>query len=204
MLNETTHMMIDIETLGTTPSAVVLELSTVIFTDSHGIKQTSPATYIFDRNHQASVGRTVDESTLYWWDEKLSNKSYAPQDKIYLELLLNNKSVNITPKDAHAALTESLKQVTGYIWCKGASFDFPIIKSFFASFGLSDPFSDNKNYRKQMDLRTYETIARDMGFSGYTTHRKGAHISFDDCLDQITMYVELRDYILSHKKGTLI
>lgn len=203
-MSNKTHMMVDIETLDTAPSAVVLELSTVIFTDSPGIKQTSPATYIFDRNHQASVGRTVSQDTLDWWDEKLSNKSYAPQDKIYLELLLNNKSVNITPKEAHIALTESLKQVTGYIWCKGASFDFPIIKSFFASFGLSDPFSDNKNYRKQMDLRTYETIARDMGFSGYTTHSKGAHISFDDCLDQITMYAELRDYILSHKKGTLI
>lgn len=203
MTNEV-HMMIDTETLDIAPSAVVLELSTVLFTGAHGIKQTSPATYIFDRNHQVSVGRTVDESTLDWWDEKLSDKSYAPQDKIYLEQLLNNKAVNITPKDAHTALTESLKQVTGYIWCKGASFDFPIIKSFFRSFGLSDPFSDNKNYRKQMDLRTYETIARDLGFTEYTTHRKGAHISFDDCLDQITMYAELRDYILSHTKGTLI
>ena len=198
------HMMIDIETLDTAPSAVVLELSTVIFTDSHGIKQTSPATYIFDRNHQVSVGRTASQDTLDWWDEKLSDKSYKPQDKIYLEQLLNNKSVNITPLEAHAALTESLKQVTGYIWCKGASFDFPIIKSFFKSFNLSDPFSDNKNYRKQMDLRTYETIARDVGFTEYTTHTKIAHISFDDCLDQIGMYFELRDYILSHKKGTPI
>lgn len=203
-MSNKTHMMVDIETLGTSPDSVILEISTILFTDVHGIKQTSPATYIFDRNHQVSVGRTVDQSTLDWWDEKLSDKSYAPQDKIYLELLLNNKSVNATPRDAHTLLTESVGQVTGYIWCKGASFDFPIIKSFFKSFRLSDPFSDNKNYRKQMDLRTYETIARDMGFSGYTTHRKGAHISFDDCLDQFNMYVELRDYILSHKKGTLI
>ena len=203
-MSNKTHMMVDIETLGTSPDSVILEISTILFTDTHGVKQNSPATYIFDRNHQVSVGRTVDQSTLDWWDEKLSDKSYAPQDKIHLELLLNNKSVNVTPKDAHPILTNSLKPVTGYIWCKGASFDFPIIKSFFKSFGLSDPFSDNKNYRKQMDLRTYETIARDMGFTGYTTHRKGAHISFDDCLDQINMYVELRDYILSHTKDTLI
>lgn len=198
------HMMIDAETLDTEPSAVVLELSTVLFDVESTYQPITPATYIFDRNHQVSVYRTVSQDTLDWWDEKLSDKSYAPPDKIYLEQLHTNKSVNITPMDAHTAITESLKQVTGYIWCKGASFDFPIIKSFFRSFGLSDPFSDNKNYRKQMDLRTYETIARDMGFTEYTTHRKGAHISFDDCIDQITMYAELRDYILSHTKGTLI
>lgn len=198
------HMMIDTETLDTEPSAVVLELSTVLFDVESAYQPISPATYIFDRNHQVSVGRTASQDTLDWWDEKLSDKSYAPPDKIYLELLLNNKSVNVNPKDAHAALTESLKQVTGYIWCKGTSFDFPIIKSLFRSFGLSDPFSDNKNYRKQMDLRTYETIAKDMGFPGYKYEPKGAHISFDDCLDQIAMWRELRDYILSHIKGTLI
>lgn len=198
------HMMIDAETLDTEPSAVILELSTVLFDAESTYQPITAATYIFDRNHQVSVGRTVSQDTLDWWDEKLSDKSYKPQDKIYLEQLLDNKSVNINPKDAHTVLTESLKQVTGYIWCKGASFDFPIIKSFFKSFNLSDPFSDNKNYRKQMDLRTYETIARDMGFTEYTTHTKRAHISFDDCIDQIGMYLELRDYILSHTKGTLI
>lgn len=198
------HMMVDIETLDTAPSSVILEISTVEFTVEYGADLVSPATYIFDRNHQISVGRTVDESTLDWWDEKLSDKSYAPQDKIYLESLLNNKLVNTTPKDAHTALTESLKQVTGYIWCKGTSFDFPIIKSFFKSFGLSDPFSDNKNYRKQMDLRTLETVAKDMGFPWYKYEPKGAHISYDDCLDQIAMWKELSNYIISCRKGTLI
>ena len=66
MLNKT-HMMVDIETLGTSPDSVILEISTVLFTVEYGADLVSPATYIFDRNHQISVGRTVDESTLDWW-----------------------------------------------------------------------------------------------------------------------------------------
>lgn len=203
MTNEV-HMMIDTETLDTAPSAVILELSTVLFDGNSVPGSISPATYIFDQKAQLAVGRTIDHSTVAWWEQNLAKDAYLPQDKIYIERLLDNTLTDTTVPEAHAALTESISKVTGYIWCKGASFDFPIIKSFFRSFGMSDPFSDNKNYRKQMDLRTYETIAKDMGFVEYNTHTKRAHISFDDCLDQIGMYFELRDYILSHTKGTLI
>ena len=104
-------MMVDIETLGTSPDSVILEISTILFTDVHGIRQTSPATYIFDHDRQIVAGRTRDKATMNWWKEKLSDKSYAPQDKIYLELLLNNKSVNISPMGAYTALTESLTHI---------------------------------------------------------------------------------------------
>ena len=198
------HMMVDIETLGTSPESIILEISVILFDldDPHG---WSPLTLKLDQAEQSFAGRSIDKDTLHWWAktiEKAKEKDYA--SALAMEALVNNKNMTVHASFAHENIKSYLKRVDGYIWCKGAAFDFPIIKSYFTSMGLPDPFSENFLFRKQLDLRTLEYCAKLAGFSGeYKVRSEARHLSFDDCLIQIGMLRELHSFISADEQVQL-
>lgn len=59
------HVAVDIETLGKTPSSVVLSVGLAAFTVQGGIVSTWYA--VLNREHQEAAGRKVDPDTLEWW-----------------------------------------------------------------------------------------------------------------------------------------
>lgn len=63
------RMMIDLETLDTKPSAVVLSVGLVVFSkDVSGQYQEHRTNYrTLDLQSQMDRGRTISESTLMWW-----------------------------------------------------------------------------------------------------------------------------------------
>ena len=62
----TTHVMIDLETLGTTPDAVILSIGGVKF-DPNGDRIFDEFIYKLDIDEQQQRGRTTNEDTMSWW-----------------------------------------------------------------------------------------------------------------------------------------
>lgn len=119
------RLMLDIETLGTTPRSVITEVAVVDIDDDHQ--------YWFHHylaiDHQLVMGRTVDGATIRWWMEQEA-AARIPSEQL------------LRPDDLVSQLTLWLRDIRGgrdisavEWWCKGASFDFSILLDFYVQFG---------------------------------------------------------------------
>ena len=63
----TTHAMIDIETLATTPEAVVLSVGGVKFDPYTNQEPHSFLDFKLDIDEQTALSRDIDEGTVEWW-----------------------------------------------------------------------------------------------------------------------------------------
>lgn len=114
------HAMIDLETLGTKPDAVVLTIGAVKF-DPNCIADTYQDFYYrLDVNEQTNMGRSIDQSTLDWWGKQ-------PAHIIEESLGDENRT------DVRTVMTHLNKWCVGVdaFWCQGASFDIPILENIY-------------------------------------------------------------------------
>ncbi|HBQ4880929.1 TPA: 3'-5' exoribonuclease [Escherichia coli] len=118
------HLMIDTETLGTGPDAVIFAIGAVFFDPFTGKLGKQFEKYI-DPVDSERNGGTVNASIALWW---------AGQSVEARSCLLNAEGTEL------AAVTEFLAFISRNmqdetlgkaltVWCKGASFDFPILRS---------------------------------------------------------------------------
>lgn len=114
------HVMIDLETLDTTPSSVVLSVGACLFSINNGYAEIqSSFSNSVEVLTQMLNGRTVSHSTLHWWQKQSAD---AKARVVY--------PANISsPPDMLDALDSWAKELEefDYIWCQGGSFDFPIL-----------------------------------------------------------------------------
>ena len=135
----TTHAMIDIETLDTSPGATVLTVGACKFdpyvlTEPNSKQLWRPAV-----EQQLAQGRAVGEDTLKWWgkqDEKIRESTFTEEGRIPLEQFF-------------AELNKYLVGVDK-IWCQGPQFDMVILEN------LYDQFEHHRNWAfwQIMDCRT--------------------------------------------------
>lgn len=121
----TTHIMLDIETLGTRPGAVVLSAALVRFSDE---AQVSINLNIAD---QQAIGLEIDPATHQWWRTQEAARLYAATKDAY------------PLKGALAYLREWLHAAGGespLIWCHGATFDAPLLKEVYRRAGIACPW----------------------------------------------------------------
>lgn len=124
------HCMIDIETLGTQPSAIVLSIGAVVFSMYDG--------ELFDTFYaklelasQAAAGRTRDESTVAWWAQQpdaARNEAFELEGK----------------KPAREALDElsdlfNAGEISS-VWGNGANFDNVIVADLYRTFHRKAPW----------------------------------------------------------------
>lgn len=111
------HVMIDIETLGTRPDAVVLSVAAVAF-DEDGRSAAFGALHLaLSVEEQLVMGRSVDAETRRWWAEP----ERAPQFDAICGMPKTQGS------DAMMQLDAFLAETAGeYVWSKGNNFD-PVI-----------------------------------------------------------------------------
>ena len=107
-----THVMIDLETLGTNPDCVILSLGAVEFDPATG-EQGREYYEVIDRGSQQHLGRTEDSSTLAWWDRQ------SPEARKVLTA--PGKAISSVLMDFKAWLPPSCKP-----WAKGPTFDIAI------------------------------------------------------------------------------
>ena len=175
------HIMLDIETLDTTQSAVVLSIGAVVF-DPHSNKlgEKFYVEFTHDLATQQRVGRTVSAATVTWWMQ---------QGAAAKQIFVDPAPEGVRRVSTAQGLTEFASFITRnggkevQLWGNGADFDNVIVGSLFDSFGLAKPWSYGKN-------RCYRTMKRLFG-ENVKLSRQGVHHNGLD--DAITQAVHLQE-----------
>jgi hypothetical protein len=139
VLTSSVHVMVDIETAGSAPDAVILAIGAVTFGRDPGV-EPEPFFELLHMGQQVAKGRSVDGDTLAWWLQQrpavrdaMFSGARLLFDDVLQDFALWMVRVNAT-----------------HIWCKGASFDFPILAHAYRQCGLEKPW----NFRFEHDART--------------------------------------------------
>lgn len=180
------HIMLDLETLDTKTSAVVLSIGAVVFDPSSvgtvGSGSTFYAEMTDDTETQQAHGRTISGKTVGWWMQQS-----ATAQGLFAELPANsNMRRRMNTHNALSAFSNFVFKNGGrdaQIWGNGSDFDNLILGSLYESFNISKPWSYGKN-------RCYRTMKREFG-EGIPIKRYGTHHNALD--DAITQAVHLQE-----------
>lgn len=166
------NIMLDTETLGTKPGCKVLSLSAVTF----GPEVTHRSFFdVFIRREMQSYLKE-DEATIKWWNT---------QDEGVRKELFNNPNA-VLCGTALGMFTEWIDQLncTPIIWCKGATFDAPVLEAAYKAHGMTEPWE----FRNVRCARTLEATF------GYLVEKPewigDKHRSLHDAVNQAN-YAEL-------------
>jgi len=179
-------IMLDLETLGKKPGAVVLSIGAIVF-NMYGPPSLPAPPITFYRNidlfSSLMVGLKIDESTVDWWRTKDPQAQAA---------LLKGA---VTPAQAvadfhswHVGLNPTTsEELQPRIWAKSPTFDCALWEAVCASVGKEVPW----DFRAPRDVRTLFALA---GFDEKSMTSKGMgftqHNALDDCSLQILQVQE--------------
>jgi hypothetical protein len=159
--------MLDLETIDTSPTAVVLTIGAVKF-DAYdaSIEPGLSSMYLrLNVDQQTALGRTSSEDTLAWW----AKQSAAAQEEAFSE-------------ENRVDLLDFAKQLNAFtvgaehIWANGVTFDITILENLYRMLGLPAPW----NYWQIRDCRTIF----DLGDDSAKTMNTEAHNAFADAYCQ--------------------
>lgn len=176
------HIMLDLETLDTTSSAVVISIGAVAF-DPH-TKELGEKFYVeftTDLQAQQRLGRTISADTVTWWMQ---------QGAAAKQIFADPAPEGVRRVSTAQGLAEFASFVARHggkkveLWGNGADFDNVIIGSLFDTFGLVKPWSYSRN-------RCYRTM-KNLGIGPRRPLvREGTHHNALD--DAITQAVHLQE-----------
>jgi hypothetical protein len=178
------HVMIDLETLGTEPNAVILEVGLCFFDakeihDSHSI--------IIDAKNSQDLGFEIEIDTLGWWQTK------HPEN---FRRLMNPIEPKHTVEDA-AQMVHNLILAHGHndaiiVWGNGPEFDLVLLKNLFKKAGWTYPF----HFRNHRCFRTIKETHKDI--LPYTPDESTSHTGAGDAINQAKHLIDL-DFTLTNK-----
>jgi hypothetical protein len=163
--------MLDIETLGTKPGAVVLSVGVIAFERNTG-KERAEFYRAIDLRSSRKSGLHVDADTMLWWfkqnQEAQKAALLAPDASPLEQVVLEFKQWFMK----HRTRENS-------VWSQGLDFDVPIWARAMAAVGERPPWE----FWSGRDTRTLYDIA---GFDPRTIKRKGVyHNALDDARHQV-------------------
>jgi hypothetical protein len=146
---EAVHVAVDIETLGTRPGSVILEIGAKAFTlqdCSIPFARDEFDCYI-NPDRSMDVGFTTDESTVAWWEQ---------QDTGLWEMV---NSGDTYPEDALEYFSEFLASLGPkeniYVWANSPSFDLTLLREYYLEMGHTEIPWD---FRNERDFRTLKAM----------------------------------------------
>lgn len=162
------EIMIDLETLGTEPTAVVASIGAIAFDiDNNMILDKFSAN--LEIQPQLDAGRTISASTIEWW---------MKQDHQARAVFNERKDENGVKNFVNWVKAQKKEGEDLYIWGNGPSFDVPIVQSLIKSQGLEVPWP----YYNVNCLRTFR---RFMGNNEKVKSMVGVkHNAVDDAENQ--------------------
>lgn len=159
------HVMIDLETLDTSPAGVIMSLGAVRFDlDSDNIDDAGfYASISIDSNLQS--GRTISEDTLIWWLQQTpAAQSVFTEPKQTLEMALTS----------FADWFGNAK----YVWSNGADFDIPMVAHALRSLGYETPWA----FFNARCVRTYKNLP---GMRNIAVPNTAKHNALADAIAQV-------------------
>jgi len=160
----TERVMLDIETLGTDPGCVILQVGAVRFgRDGIGAEfDESPDIVSCELN-----GLTIDAETLRWWMAQDHND----------EMLLDGRGLELVLSDFADWYGDADE-----LWCKGPDFDAAILNAAYDAVGVEPPW----DYWQTRDVRTIEALPVDVEVE----HGGVEHDALDDARHQARLVSE--------------
>ena len=157
-------LMIDIETVGTGPSACILTIAAQAFDEF--ATGYLPQDYYARVDIDSQPDRDVDDSTLEWWSTQPAEaqaEAFGEEGRIPLKQALEELSKLIF----HSNL----------IWANGPTFDMNILEHAYKSYGMQLPWQ----FWKVRDARTVYSLYPDL------PKPTASHHALEDCRRQIDM-----------------
>jgi hypothetical protein len=163
----TTHIMIDLETLGTRPGAVILAAAFVRFSDE------ANCTLNLSITEQQALGLEIDPETAAWWNDQESRHPGAWA------------AATTNPQSLAAALPYFAQWVAWagpdpLFWCHGATFDCPLLGEVYRRAGIACPWGGREFWRVR-DTRTLYDLA---GINPKDYAVPPPHIALNDAIGQ--------------------
>ncbi len=161
------HIMIDTEALSFRPNGCLLSIGAVMFTMEDG--EIDSFYQNIDPVSCKSLGFKVNKDTVNWWSEQKEAMKLLGTDRVGVEEGLGKFVDWIGPKS---------KKIQ--YWCHGASYDFPLLTSYFDALDMKEPWlytnlNDNRTIMNQAGIVLKE---QDRGNSVY-------HNALDDSRFQV-------------------
>jgi len=138
-------LMVDLETMDTSPDATILTLGAVHF-NPYGNGVGDKIYFRVSIDDQDALGRKVDQGCLDWWskqDPAVMEEAFSPDDRIPLQ-----EAVDRFAKFAWNCDT---------FWSHGATFDLVILENIFRQVGKPIPW----NFWQLRDTRTLFDLGYD-------------------------------------------
>jgi len=181
-------VMLDIETLGTRPDAVVLTFGAIKFDPWAEEIDGDKGMYLrIDVDEQSQLGREIQQETLDWWGK---------QDPAVFEEALG--------EDDRVSVTEFLDQLNRFlvgvdnIWAQGPAFDIVILENMYRQMVRPTPWQ----FWQIRDSRTLFAVHGDPREKG----REAAHNALMDCFYQAqgvqTIYQQAKIEKRGYRSGT--
>lgn len=145
------HLMLDIETMGTSPSSPILTIGAVFFEPSTG--ELGPQFYqVATLRSEMDNGAVPDADTIMWWMQQSEQARSALAAKAFpINEVLTNLS-NFSLSHAPANFIQ--------VWGNGANFDNVLLRDAFRR-AQTQPFW---NFWNDRDVRTIVELGRQLGF----------------------------------------
>ena len=192
--------ILDLETLDTKPSAVVLSVGFLIYDEN---KQQSFDELLLDGHQivldiqpQLNKGRTISKSTLQFWMEQ---DNEARNGLFYGEEIVSDipQLFNFVIKNFKQVYECKLDLKNLPIQCRGQDFDIPMIRDLMEQFDLNFPFP----HWKSRDLRTiYEE--NNFKYKQFEDNHKPSEFIKHNALHDCAMDAFMLQRMRANNKGT--
>jgi len=180
-------IMVDIETLGKAPDAVVTQMAFKAVDKDDPSEDVNSDAFYLPLTPQTDLNRKIDPETVIWWldqDERARSRFKENSGGDFNVLVAFVRSFIAKVQ----AIIESSDDYE--IWARGPQFDIVILESLFASCGESAPW----DFRKVFDLRTMMELAG-VKKEDVDSHDIVPHVALEDCRFQLRCWQKARDVI---------
>ena len=165
-------IMVDIETLSTEPSAVILSIGAIKFKREGDLPDLEKMDQFYTRVSKEScevLGMHTDNSTVEWWGRQ--------EDAVRFEALENPED-RLPIKEALKKLSEWIGR-SNYVWGHGDDFDCVVLNQAYKRCGQPVPWK----FWNTRDTRTLFDLA---GVRNADLPNNDKHHPIHDCYRQIT------------------
>lgn len=181
------QIMMDMETLGTTPHSVILTIGLMAWYPYDKYRRRDTLLVLPDTTAQEAEGRKVDFRTISWWmkqSDEAKEEAFTTDGRIH-------------PASARSTISDFFRrhEDAENVWCRGSDFDGPLLVDFLGS----KPFP----YWKIADMRTAIKLAgtREKEFNFHPCMKK--HTALGDCWRQ-TIELEYAVAVLHHDQARIV
>ena len=166
------HIMVDIETMGTSPNSAILSIGATDFDPMEVEFDNMPHFYReIDLQSCIDAGLKMDASTVLWWMGQ-ENAARLPLAQVNLE------GLHQVMRTFHNYVQPSMLRKPVRIWCHGANFDAVLLEQGFKACRIDVPWGYN-------EVRCTRTIYEAGGVTLDDVKRRGTkHNARDDARHQ--------------------